>query len=148
MQFVIHKSTSVYECIADKPASRRHPRQGFVSDCHRCAGPCPRGRSGPIFPSCCWMVSISSSASSLRQRAQPTRSASTTDSTIAIYPICICGRKPHRNTFTGSPFIPGVPCRLHFSIPASKDNVLSLTINSCLMAGLATDINCCPDNWS
>jgi len=22
MQFVIHKSTSVYECIADKPASR------------------------------------------------------------------------------------------------------------------------------
>jgi hypothetical protein len=27
-----------------------HPRQGFASDCHRCAGPCPRGRSGLIFP--------------------------------------------------------------------------------------------------
>ena len=85
----MRRSTRGQEACSTKCASfptvgKTHPRQGFVLDCHRWAGTCPRGRSGHIFLSCCWMVSISSSASSLRQRAQPTRSGSMTWSRLAF----------------------------------------------------------------
>lgn len=140
------KSESGLEPIGS-PANRRcivleTPRQGFVLDCHRCAGPCPRGRSGPIFLSCCWMVSISSSASSLRQRAQPTRSASMTWSRLAFR------QHPTRPEAAGNEYAmplsefsapsPGMPAKENVAAGRSQPSV---TIEHESLPGVDTDLS-------
>lgn len=58
--------------IGSSLVSTCKPRQGFASDCHRCAGACPRGRSGLIFPPTAgWSRSQARPAHCGGRRSQP-----------------------------------------------------------------------------